>query len=147
MNFIADAMLGRLAKRLRLLGIDVLYDPALTDNDILRLSLEQNRVILTRDTGLASRPLARNHLLVKSDHVDDQLRQVLASLTLTDAAPLTRCSLCNGMLSLLDRRAAKDRVPVHVLATVNIYYQCDRCGKIYWRGSHVRNWENMTQKE
>ena len=48
MKFIADVMLGRLAKRLRLLGFDVLYDRAFIDNEIIRLSLEQGRIILTR---------------------------------------------------------------------------------------------------
>ena len=49
MKFIADVMLGRLAKKLRLLGFDVLYDRTFNDNEIIRLSLEQERVILTRD--------------------------------------------------------------------------------------------------
>jgi uncharacterized protein with PIN domain len=58
MKFIADVMLGKLAKRMRLLGFDVLYDPAYEDNEVLRLALDHDRVILTRDAGLASRPLA-----------------------------------------------------------------------------------------
>jgi hypothetical protein len=89
MNFIADAMLGSLAKRLRLLGFDVLYDHTLADNEVLRLALEQGRVILTRDTGLAARPLARNHVLIKSDHVDDQVQQVLDAFSLLAAGFLT----------------------------------------------------------
>jgi uncharacterized protein with PIN domain len=59
LKFIADVMLGRLAKRLRLRGLDVLYDRTLNDNEIIRLSLEQDRVILTRDTALSNRPLAK----------------------------------------------------------------------------------------
>ena len=147
MIFIADAMLGRLAKRLRLLGIDVLYAPTFTDNDIIRLALEQNRVILTRDTGLASRPLARNHLLIGSDDVDEQVAQVRSAFVLNDAGSLNRCSLCNGPLSPLDRRAAQDHVPAHVHATIKTFYQCEGCGKVYWRGSHARNWENRNREQ
>jgi uncharacterized protein with PIN domain len=139
MKFIADVMLGTLAKRLRLLGFDVLYDHTLGDNDILRLALEQGRTILTRDTGLASRPLARNHLLIESDHVDDQVQHVLDAFSPFASKPLTRCSICNQPLSPLDRETAKDRVPEHVLRTVMTFYECSGCGRIYWEGSHVKN--------
>jgi len=139
MNFIADAMLGSLAKRLRLLGYDVLYDPALEDNDILRLALEQGRVILTRDTGLSSRPLAHNHILIKSDLADEQVRQVLDTFPLPAGAPLTRCSVCNGMLSPLNRADAHDRVPGHVVRTTKLFFECLECGRVYWEGSHVKN--------
>ena len=67
MKFIADVMLGKLAKRMRLMGFDVLYGSTCEDNEVLRLALDQGRIILTRDTGLASRPLAQNHLLIASD--------------------------------------------------------------------------------
>jgi hypothetical protein len=139
MKFIADAMLGKLAKRMRMLGFDVLYDPACEDNEVLRLSLEQGRIILTRDTGLASRPLAQNHILIGSELVDEQITQVLGLASPPDGGPLTRCSLCNVPLSMLDRMNARDLVPDHVFATVREYWRCGKCGRVYWKGSHVRN--------
>jgi uncharacterized protein len=139
MNFIADAMLGSLAKRLRLLGFDVLYDHTLADNEILHLALEQGRVILTRDTGLAARPLARNHVVIISDHVNDQVQQVLDAFSLPAAGPLTRCSVCNQPISPLDRDTARDRVPEHILRTVTTFFECRGCGRVYWEGSHVKN--------
>jgi uncharacterized protein with PIN domain len=139
MKFIADAMLGKLAKRMRLLGFDVLYDPALDDNAIIRLALGQDRVILTRDTGLASRPLARNHILIENELVDEQLYQVLATFSPPDDEPLTRCSLCNESLSVLERDDARDLVPDHIFSTINVFWRCGKCGRVYWKGSHVRN--------
>ena len=139
MKFIADAMLGSLAKRLRLLGFDVLYDPALEDNAILRLALEQQRIILTRDAGLASRPLAHDHLLIESDLCDDQVRQVIDVFPLPAGAPLTRCSVCNVTLSRLTRDDAHDRVPEHVLRTTKVFFECTECDRVYWEGSHVKN--------
>jgi uncharacterized protein with PIN domain len=147
MIFIADAMLGSLAKRLRLLGFDVLYDPALADNEILRLALEQGRVILTRDTGLASRPLARNHILIKSDHVEEQIQQVINTFSLPAAGPLTRCSVCNQPLAPLDRDAARDRVPEHVQRTMTTFFECKGCGRVYWEGSHVKNMASRRTKK
>jgi hypothetical protein len=139
MIFIADAMLGKLAKRMRLLGFDVLYDPALDDNAIIRLAIEQDRVILTRDTALASRPLAQNPILIKSDLVDEQLKQVLDAFTMPDKDAFTRCSVCNEQLSELNRQQARDLVPDHIAATVNVFWRCGKCGRVYWKGSHVRN--------
>jgi len=139
MKFIADVMLGKLAKRMRLMGFDVLYESALDDNDVLRLALDQGRVILTRDTGLASRPLAQNHLLIASDLIDEQLHQVFEAFSPPDENALTRCSICNEQLSMLDRKDARDLVPDHVIATVNEFWRCEHCGRVYWKGSHVRN--------
>lgn len=137
MKFIADVMLGRLAKRLRLLGYDVLYDPALDDNEIVRLSLEQRRVILTRDAALAARPLASNHLFVRNDHVEEQLKQVLA-ISPADASPLTRCSLCNEPLAPMTRQEARDLVPPYVFEKNETFLQCRTCKRAYWEGTHVR---------
>ena len=138
MKFVADAMLGRLAKRLRLHGLDVLYDPAADDNAVLRRALEEGRTILTRDTGLASRPLARNCLLIASDRVDEQEEQVLAA-TPREAlrAPLTRCSLCNGLLEPVDRDSVQNLVPDHVFRNTKTFVRCSACGRVYWQGSHA----------
>jgi len=146
MKFIADVMLGKLAKRLRLLGFDVLYDPACEDNEVLHLALNQDRVILTRDTGLASRPLAHNHIMIVSDLVDEQLHQVLEAFSPRDDGSLTRCSVCNEPLSVLDRRDARDLVPDHVYATATGFWYCARCEKAYWKGSHVNNMAGIRKK-
>lgn len=165
MKLIADVMLGRLAKRLRLLGFDVLYDRSLDDNGIIRLSLEQGRVILTRDTGLVSRPLAKAHIFVTSDRISEQLKEVLDRLSenpptppsvkggqrvdlrtggkggfepVEKPAPLTRCCLCNQPLKSMPKREVKDLVPEHVYATKKDFFKCTGCGKIYWKGTHVR---------
>jgi uncharacterized protein with PIN domain len=137
MKFIADVMLGSLAKRLRLLGFDVLYDRSLNDNEILRLSLEQDRVILTRDSGLAARPLAANHLLINRDSASAQVEQVLSAFP-ASSQPLTRCSECNVSLAHLEKSDARDLVPPHVYEAHNEFLRCASCGRIYWKGSHVK---------
>ena len=140
MKFVADAMLGKLAKRLRLLGFDVLYDPACSDNDLIRLSREEDRTILTRDAGLASRPLAERHLFISSDHPNEQLRQVLDRLPAGHPpAPLTRCSVCNAPLAAIPKAEAVDLVPRHVYDHAALFLRCPSCGRIYWKGSHLRS--------
>jgi len=141
MKFIADVMLGKLAKRLRLMGLDVLYEPGFQDNEIIRLSLEQDRVILTRDRGLSKRPLAARHLLISSEHVHDQLLQVLNTFgpILDPAAFLTRCSVCNELLRTVSKQEINDLVLIHVYDRTNRFLQCPCCGRVYWKGNHVRN--------
>lgn len=147
MKFIADVMLGKLAKRMRLLGFDVLYDPAYEDNEVLRLALDQDRIILTRDTGLASRPLAQNHLLIGSDLVDEQFHEVLKKASLPSSVILTRCSDCNTPLATLSREEVRDLVSRHVYEQHRDFFRCETCGRIYWKGTHVRNMSRFLTKK
>ena len=131
-------MLGRLAKRMRLLGFDVLYDRTLSDNEVIRLALEENRVILTRDTALAARPLASNHLLIASDFIREQIEQVLSAFSDEALRPLTRCSACNDRLDTIAKEEARDFVPRYVYEQKGSFLRCPRCGRIYWKGTHVQ---------
>jgi uncharacterized protein len=141
MKFIADVMLGKLAKRLRLMGLDVLYEPGLDDNEIIRLSLEQDRIILTRDRSLSKRPLAARNVLISSEHVHDQLEQVLKTFrSIPDPAIfLSRCSVCNELLRAAAKQEVRDLVPAYVYDRINNFLQCSCCGRVYWKGNHVRN--------
>ena len=142
MKFIADIMLGRLAKWMRLLGFDVLYDRAISDNEIIRISLEQARVILTRDTGLVARPLASNHVFINNDNVRQQLQQVLTTFHITSMpGPLTRCSVCNTLLLPVAKQDVRDLVPLYVYEKNNTFLRCESCRKIYWQGTHVKKME------
>jgi hypothetical protein len=148
MKFIADVMLGRLAKRLRLLGFDVVYDRTFDDNDIIRLSLEQHRVILTRDLSLSRRPLAANHLFIQDQDVELQIEQVLAAFSLLpEPAPLTRCSRCNGLLGQLPRSEARNLVPEQVYQRNVRFLYCEGCGRVYWAGTHIANMGFMGGKK
>jgi uncharacterized protein len=139
-RFAADAMLGRLARWLRVLGFDTSYDAALTDAALVGLTHAEERILLTRDRHLL-RELhpARAHE-VRQDDPLDQLRELVAALDLPPPTELfTRCMLCNGVLSppleehewapLLSPGLSEIHGPVR---------RCPACGKVYWHGSHVR---------
>lgn len=133
-------MLGRLAKRMRLLGFDVLYDRMLDDNEIIRLSLEEDRMILTRDIALVERPLAANHLFITDNDARKQIQQVLDSFALGELPrPLTRCSECNELLAVISRREAQNLVPAYMYEKNNEdFLGCPKCGRIYWKGTHTK---------
>ena len=145
MKFIADAMLGRLAKRMRLLGFDVFYDPTLNDNEIIRLSLEQDRMILTRDKALSARPLAMKHLFIESERVEEQLEQVRSSFP-AKTFPFTRCSECNEPIVSIAKNEVRDLVPQYVSEKNSVFFQCPKCGRIYWSGTHVSKMEQRIVK-
>ncbi|MGC9333323.1 MAG: Mut7-C RNAse domain-containing protein [Anaerolineae bacterium] len=140
-SFVADAMLGTLAKWLRILGYDTVFDAALDDHQLARLALAQDRVLLTRDRALAKRRGVRT-LLIESEQLDDQIRQVLADLQLEPDRSFSRCPVCNELLDPLDREAARERVPAYVAKTHKNFRLCPGCGRVYWRGSH---WHQMDE--
>jgi hypothetical protein len=139
-RFTADAMLARLARWLRVLGFDTLHDPAVHDHDLVRISNEENRVLLTRDRRLLRdlRPLRA--LEITHDAPLDQLKQAVTALSLP--APLelfTRCMMCNSELSPpLPQDEADALVPAGVRGIPGPVRRCPGCGRVYWHGSHTR---------
>jgi uncharacterized protein with PIN domain len=134
-------MLGTLAKWLRILGYDTLYDPALDDHQLVRLARADGRVLLTRDTELARRPGLQS-LLVASQDLQSQIRQVLIGLDLKPDWTETRCTLCNERLRPIDRASARARVPAYVAETQHAFTTCPACQRVYWRGTH---WQHMQE--
>ena len=135
----ADAMLGALARWMRVLDVDVAYDPALSDPELVERAVAEGRTILTRDRKLTERRLARNHILIRSDDVDEQVRQVLEEMGIRPNLRrlLGRCLLCNLPLEEMEAEAARVRVPPYVARTQEEFRACPGCGRIYWRGTHV----------
>jgi hypothetical protein len=139
MKFIADAMLGRLARWLRFLGFDTLYYVGIDDADLIKIAREQDRVLLTRDTRLVEIKGLDNYLLIASNDSIHQLLEVIGSLKLRRFSLFSRCVKCNGELVKIPEKAeVKDSVPEFVFLQHNDFLKCGDCGKIYWQGSHPR---------
>jgi uncharacterized protein len=132
-------MLGRLARWLRALGYDTVYDVRLSDRELARLARGEGRLLLTRDHELAAN-LGSGAVLVQSDHLSEQLVQVLSLLPVAPAAPFGRCVACNGRLEEVDRDSVAARVPEYVWESQRDFALCRQCGRIYWRGSH---WDHI----
>ena len=147
-KLIADAMLGALAGWLRILDLDVVYDPALDDPEIVERAVAEQRVILTRDRRLVQRRLARNHLLILSDVVDEQVRQGLEELEIRPdpARVLGRCLRCNVPTEPIDAEEARARVPPWIARTQDEYRICPRCSRLYWPGTHVERMKKRLER-
>lgn len=137
MKFIADCMLGKLAKWLRILGYDTLYYRVIEDRALIQIALRTDRILLTRDEEVFQKFEGGNKLLIQSDFVMDQLKQVIEEKKLEIKNHLfIRCVLCNTELIQIDKGDVQDRVPEFVFKTQQYFSFCNRCKKIYWRGTH-----------
>lgn len=135
-RFAADAMLGRLATWLRLLGYDTFYQADIEDSDLAAIAQREGRILLTRDVQLTKRRNVRT-LLIESDDVWAQLRQVVRTCRLRRTPNQARCPRCNTPLHPLDHSAARGRVPEYVWRTRQTFRACPTCGRVFWRGTHV----------
>lgn len=138
-RFIADAMLGSLSKWLRILGFDTLYFRTSADNEIIKLARQDQRILLTKDTGLVKNKKVGNCIQIKSEGALQQLKEVLSVISSSQQFDLPpRCPECNGALALTDRGAIAGDVPEHVFLNFNSFFRCVNCGKVYWEGSHKK---------
>ncbi len=143
MTFVADCMLGRLAKWLRILGFDVLYFSKAEDPALVEIARREGRVLLTRDTGLIERTAKRSdRLFVRSDDWEDQVVQVLDEYGLWDAVrPNTRCLACNLPLKALSRERARNLVTPYVGERASAFAVCPGCERVFWQGTHAGDME------
>jgi uncharacterized protein with PIN domain len=141
MKLLADAMLGRLAKWLRILGYDTAYLADTDDFEVMRKAKAENRLILTQDHDLADRRGIRA-LLVESEILEDQLRQVWAEIGAPPEPLFSRCPVCNEPLVEAAAELVQTRVPPYVQRTQSRFSLCVACDRLYWPGSH---WERMQE--
>ena len=141
-KLLADGMLGRLAKWLRILGYDTAYDARLGDNELVRRTRAEGGWLLTRDHELAGRPGVHS-LLIESEHLRTQIAQVRSRVGAPQGGPFSRCPVCNASLVDVSIQEVRERVPAFVLHSHSHFRRCPSCDRIYWPGSH---WKQMRER-
>jgi hypothetical protein len=147
MKFIADCMVGKLARWLRLLGFDVAYYRRIEDDKLLELAAQEKRIILTRDHELLKKAskqksLKQKALLIESECWEEQVEQVLDYFKLRDKInPNSRCLECNTRLKILPKSRARNLVPPFVYEQAEVFALCPGCGRIFWKGTHFQDME------
>src|SRR3970282_260294 len=125
-SFIADAMLGKLTKWLRLAGVDVEYDKQIDDDTLIKRAMYNGLVILTRDRSIVKRKNVGGHLLIWSDHLPEQIfefTQVFEIDTLESA--FTRCIRCNTLLEEVEKDSLEAQIHPYVWKTQNEFRGCN----------------------
>lgn len=136
MKFIADHMLGTLARWLRFMGYDTIYPPPEFDEDLILAAKKQKRTILTRDKKVGSNKITKA-VYIKSDKLNEQIKQVILDLPLNIGKNvLSRCAVCNARIVQIDRCDVEGKVPPGVFLGRRKFWKCPKCGRYYWHGTH-----------
>jgi uncharacterized protein len=137
-RFIADAHLGHVARRLRMLGFDVLYRNSYGDAEVARIACREQRIVLTRDRDLLIRKDVALGCYVHAIDAEAQLDEIVARYDLAPQIRMfSRCLNCNGLLRPVEKEAVRARVPNDSARHYERFFQCDGCGQVYWEGTHV----------
>ncbi|MGQ9679873.1 MAG: Mut7-C RNAse domain-containing protein [Candidatus Bathyarchaeia archaeon] len=140
-KFLLDSMFGSLARWLRICGYDAEYIKNIQDDEIVQRSLEEKRVILTRDKLLYKKALkaGANVLHVEGDNDTERLSFIRNKLGIILEPEQSRCPVCGGLLKYTEKNFLKGRIPTMTYEHYNDFWICNSCGKIYWKGSHWIN--------
>ncbi len=136
-QFVLDTHLGQLAVYLRMLGFDTLYRNDYADDELARISDEENRVLLTRDRGLLKRGRVTHGYYVRNIKPQRQAIEIVDRYQLRPTVqPLRRCIRCNNLLQKVDKQQIADRLAPKTREFYNDFSICTSCDRIYWKGSH-----------
>ena len=139
-RFVADVMLGRLTKWLRIAGFDVLYSNRFSDNELISISNSEDRILLSLDSRLLVRKSVKNFIFMESCDLRDQIRQILdATHTGEFPSPLSRCLSCNEALADVPCESVRGKVPAYVFKTQSHFKLCPECRRIFWSGTHRKS--------
>ena len=141
MKFIADVMLGRLARFMRFAGYDVEYDSKATDDFLLNRA--RYRMLLTRDRELATRAAKRKIYFVETTGAENQLQEIQDQFPLRNASP--RCLICNHPILRISKEKVSHLVPPFVYRTQKQFFRCRQCNRIYWKGTHFERLSRVIQ--
>jgi uncharacterized protein len=143
-NFLLDAMLGTLARWMRIGGYDTEYKKNQTDNELIEETLRSGRILLTRDKDLAKKAFKKGLKIIylKSESDEANLAFLVSELKISFDLSNSRCPKCNGLLKGVSKEEVKEKVPQRSYNTVEVFWICESCRSIYWRGSH---WSRITE--
>lgn len=146
MKFLADGMLGKLTRWLRILGHDVEYTGAMNDQELIRKAKKESRILLTRDVELFKQAIAKSVETYLTENPNQTAN--LASLAkrfkfkLEVDATASRCPKCNGRIKVTSKSIISKSVPSTTSSNYDEFWQCQNCGQIYWHGTH---WQRIDE--
>ena len=146
-RFVLDVHLGRLARWLRMLGFDSVYDTGYDSVQIIEHAVDERRIILTRNRELLKNTRVTHGYWVRTTNPRAQIEEVVRKLDLrSQFAPFTRCMECNG--EIIERTAAEvaDQVPPKARERAESFYQCSECRRVYWEGTHVERMRRLIEE-
>jgi uncharacterized protein len=136
-KFVLDVHLGKLAAYLRMLGLDTFYRSCLADPELVRISSEQHRILLTRDRALLKHNAVTHGYWLRETDSKLQVSEIIRRFDLARSMrPFTRCMACSGMLRPATKTEVLHLLPPRTAELYDEYQRCSQCGRAYWKGSH-----------
>jgi|SoiMethySBSTD1v2_1073268.scaffolds.fasta_scaffold55892_5 uncharacterized protein len=148
-EFIVDCMGGNIAKKLRIMGFDTEFWLDVSDDFLIDKSNYEQKLLITRDKGLYLRisKSSKNGLLLPDQDEVKNLVFILESCNIKHINPVpnvnTRCTVCNGALKKLDKTMASNPIPEKIYKNIAKIYECSKCSKVYWEGTHIENMNKL----
>lgn len=144
LRFVVDAHLGKLARYLRMLGFDTLFENDWGDRELAAISSQQQRILLTRDRDLLMHRIITHGCYVRSGKSLDQLGYIVNRLDLCRAIrPFSRCMRCNGCLLSVEKEEIQGRLLDDTRQAFDTFWRCFDCDKVYWKGSHYQRMHDL----
>jgi uncharacterized protein with PIN domain/sulfur carrier protein ThiS len=138
-KFVLDVHLGTLTRYMRMLGFNTKYENSFSDDEVIKLSLNEKRTIITRDLGILKHKKVARGYFVRNTNPKKQIEEIINRFDLkSEIKEFTRCIDCNSLLRKVDKKKIIDRLPVKVKNICSQYCICKKCDKIYWQGSHYK---------
>ena len=144
MIFFVDAMLGDIARKLRLLGFDSEYVPDIDDSKLIKKAQAECRAIISRDCSLIQRAKKKGIPAIYVSK-EDKLEQFLEIIQITGlkikkiSGDTARCTKCNAKTFRINKSEIKTQIPPLVLEQNDLFWKCKKCSQIYWEGTHIKN--------
>jgi len=140
LRFLADGMLGKLTRWLRMLGHDVDYTGSTDDKELIKKAKEENRILLTRDVELYRQGVAKGAeaFLVENPNQTANLANLAKrfNFKLEVRMEASRCPKCNNKIKAVSKTNIADKIPSSTSSNYDEFWQCQGCGQVYWRGAH-----------
>ena len=140
MKFIADGMLGKLTRWLRMLGHNVKYSNKLDDAQLITIAKKEQRILLTRDLELYQQATAKgvNAFYLEGKTEAEKLAHIAKrfNIKLEIDMATSRCTKCNTRVKPISKENVADRIEKSTFSYYNDFWECPKCGQIYWQGAH-----------
>jgi len=143
-TFFVDAMLGNIAKKLRLMGYDSMYFSDINDDELIQLAKKDERIIISRDGDLIRKSLKNGikSILVKNSTEIEQFHDIIkkSNLKIIEInGDIARCPNCNSKTQSIDKKNILQKIPIKVLEYNDRFWECKSCNQIFWEGTHIKN--------
>ena len=135
-RFALDGHLGKLARRLRLVGLDAVCPAGADDGQLADLAGREQRILLTRDRELLKRRVVAHGYFVRETHAQRQLVEVLGHFGPLALEPFSRCLRCNAELREVSKSSVESALQPMTRQHFDRFQSCRGCGQVYWQGSH-----------